>query len=198
MNSILCSYKHFVWVYIDDIVIFSKTLEDHTEHLNIIFFLFDSMRISMKETKIYLEYSSIILLDQQVNSFDMIISEERIAAIWDLSFPETLKNLEKYLGLTDWLWQYVSYYTQVSELLQDRKTALLCDDSMSDQTRKNYSKKISIINASDEWWWWSVRSYSQRKLSEDSVYSLSQQTTNWCWDTILIYWTGNCMFGLNS
>ena len=41
------------------------------------------------------------------------------------------------------------YYTQVSELLQDRKTALLHDDSMSDQTRKNYLKKTSIINASD-------------------------------------------------
>src|SRR5438046_7725032 len=103
MNSILCSYKHFVQVYINNIVIFSKTLEDHMEHLNIIFFLFDSMRISMKETKIYLEYPSIILLDQQVDDFDMIISKERIAAIQDLSFFKTLKNLEKYLGLTGWL-----------------------------------------------------------------------------------------------
>src|SRR5438045_2693273 len=43
----------------------------------------------------------------------------------------------------------MSYYAQVSELLQDRKTALLCNDPTSDQTRKNYSKKTSIINASD-------------------------------------------------
>src|SRR5438046_10708693 len=43
----------------------------------------------------------------------------------------------------------MSYYAQVSELLQDRKTVLLHNDSMSDQTRKNYSKKTSIINASD-------------------------------------------------
>jgi len=59
------------------------------------------MKISMKETKIYLEYLSIILLGQQVDGFDMIISEERIAVIQDLSFSETLKDLKKYLSLTD-------------------------------------------------------------------------------------------------
>src|SRR6266480_4654709 len=41
------------------------------------------------------------------------------------------------------------YYAQVCELLQDRKTVLLHNDSMSDQARKNYSKKTSIINVSD-------------------------------------------------
>ena len=55
----------------------------------------------------------------------MISSKDRIAALRKLSFPETLKDLETYLGLTGWLRQYIPYYAQRTEPLQDRKTALL-------------------------------------------------------------------------
>src|SRR5205809_4759551 len=64
MNMILKSHKFFICCYIDDIVIFSKTLKNHLKHLNIIFSLFDKMKITLKEVKTHLDYSSIILLNQ--------------------------------------------------------------------------------------------------------------------------------------
>src|SRR5204862_4751051 len=64
MNMILHSHKFFVCCYIDDIVIFSKTLEDHLQHLNMIFNLFNKLEITLKEIKTHLDYLSIILLDQ--------------------------------------------------------------------------------------------------------------------------------------
>src|SRR5205814_10426138 len=71
MNMILKSHKFFICCYIDDIVIFLKTLKNHLKHLNIIFNLFDKMRITLKEVKTHLNYLSIILLNQQVDNFDM-------------------------------------------------------------------------------------------------------------------------------
>ena len=65
------------------------------------FNLFDKLKIMLKKIKTYLEYSSIILLNQQVNNFDMTSSKKRIAVLQDLSFLKTLKNLEIYLDLTD-------------------------------------------------------------------------------------------------
>src|SRR5947207_12880966 len=73
MNMILHSHKFFVCCYIDDIVIFLKTLENHLQHLNTIFNLFNRLEIILKRIKTHLNYSSIILLDQQVDDFDMII-----------------------------------------------------------------------------------------------------------------------------
>ena len=76
INKILQSYKDFVQLYINDLIIFSKILKNHKKHFSIIFFLFDRFEISLNEVKTYLEYLSIILLDQQVNEFGMTISEK--------------------------------------------------------------------------------------------------------------------------
>src|SRR6266480_3718429 len=70
----------------------------------------------------------------------------------------------------------MSYYTQVSELLQDRKTALLCNDSTSDQARKNYSKKTSIINASDL----EKKSFKAIQKIFDNLNFLHHQNSNQC------------------
>ena len=148
MNMIFHSHKFFICCYIDDIVIFSKILENHFQHLNTIFSLFNKLEITFKKIKTHLDYSSIILLDQQVDDFDMTSSKKQIAALQDLSFSKTLKNLKIYLDLTEWFYQYISYYAQWTELLQNRKTALLCKDSTADQTRKNYLKKILISDVS--------------------------------------------------
>src|SRR5438477_10904573 len=81
MNMIFRFHKFFICCYIDDIVIFSKILKNHFKHLNIIFSLFDKMRITFKEVKTHLDYSSIILLNQQVDDFDMTFSKKQIEAL---------------------------------------------------------------------------------------------------------------------
>src|SRR5436190_24214609 len=64
MNMIFRFHKFFVCCYIDDIIIFLKILKNHLKHLNIIFNLFDELKITLKKVKTYLDYSSIILLNQ--------------------------------------------------------------------------------------------------------------------------------------
>ena len=75
-NKIFWSYKNFAQLYINDLIIFSKILKNHKKHFSIIFSLFDRFEISLNRIKTYFRYSFIILLDQQVNRFSMIISEK--------------------------------------------------------------------------------------------------------------------------
>src|SRR5438034_11138034 len=63
INMIFQSHKFFTCYYIDNIIIFSKILQNHFQHLNMMFSLFDKLKIMLKEVKTHLEYSSIILLD---------------------------------------------------------------------------------------------------------------------------------------
>jgi hypothetical protein len=99
INTILRPHRQFVRCYVDDIVIFSKTFEEYIEYLDIIFELFNRIGITLKDSKIYFGYPSIILLGQRVNGLDMTCAEDRIAALKNLQFSQTLKNLEKYLGM---------------------------------------------------------------------------------------------------
>src|SRR5436190_23025659 len=72
MNMIFRFHKFFIHCYINNIIIFSKILKNYFKHLNTVFNLFDELKIILKEVKTHLDYSSIILLNQQVNDFDMI------------------------------------------------------------------------------------------------------------------------------
>ena len=51
MNKILQSYRDFTQSYIDDLIIFSKTLKNHKKHFSIIFSLFNRFEISLNEIK---------------------------------------------------------------------------------------------------------------------------------------------------
>src|SRR5205809_6690710 len=99
MNMIFRSHKFFVCCYIDDIVIFLKTLKNHLKHLNTVFNLFDELKITFKKVKTHLDYSSIILLNQQIDDFDMTSLKKQIAVLQDLLFLKTLKDFKIYLDL---------------------------------------------------------------------------------------------------
>jgi hypothetical protein len=62
IDTILRPYRQFAHCYIDDIVIFFKIFEKHIEYLIIIFELLNRIGIIFKNSKIYFDYLSIILL----------------------------------------------------------------------------------------------------------------------------------------
>ena len=125
IDHILRTCRSFARAYIDDIVIFSKDLDTHIEHLHQVLTILNSLRFKINPTKTHLGYPSLILLGQRVDAYGMTTDEEKIKAITALCFPITLKELETYLGLTGWLRSYVPYYTQIVESLQRQKTLLL-------------------------------------------------------------------------
>ncbi len=100
MNNILKEYS-YAKAYIDDVVVFSKTLEDHLNHLDKVFALFQKMNITLKAVKTYLEYLIIVLLDQKVDSLSLFTIEDKLKAIAKMLFLRTFKDLKTYLEATD-------------------------------------------------------------------------------------------------
>ncbi len=99
MNNLLRKYS-FAKAYIDDVIVFSKTLNDHLEHFEKIFVLFQKMNITLKIVKIYLEYFIIVLLDQKVDNLELFTIENKLKTIAKMFFLKILKNLETYLDAT--------------------------------------------------------------------------------------------------
>ena len=110
IDRIFRSLRHCVRVYVDDVVIFFKTFEEHVSHLRAIFDLFVKLSIFIKSSKAFFDYSNVQLLDQHVDFFDLSIAEDKLKVISMLRFSRTLREFEIYLDMTNWLRQYVSYY----------------------------------------------------------------------------------------
>ncbi len=83
---LLWYHQRYAQVYINDIVIFSRTLKDNLKHLHAVFQLFSKKRVSISSKKSFINYSSMILLNQKVNNFDLIISVEKLKTITSLDF----------------------------------------------------------------------------------------------------------------
>ena len=102
--------REFVRIFVNDIIVFSRILNEHESHLRQLFQLLRKKRASLASSKFFLEFLSIILLGQRVNSLGMSTFEEKIKAITALKFSYSLYNLEIFLGLTGWLRNSIPRY----------------------------------------------------------------------------------------
>ena len=136
--------------YIDDVVVFNDSLNEHLIHFFRIFAMFENRNITLKTSKTYFEYFSISLLKQKVDSLNLATFAEKLKTIIDLFFPKTLKDLKTYFEMIEYLRNYVEYYAQKAEALQKRKTALLKNSSSKSTSRKNFSRKTLMKNSSEK------------------------------------------------
>lgn len=146
IDKILRPFRKFARAYIDDIVIYSETLEEQLKHLAQVFAKLRRMRICLKPSKSFIGFPSVRLLGQHVDSFGLTSADDKLAAIANLEFPATLAKLEYLLGLTGWLRQYVHYYSAIIEPLQNIKTVLLKNSPVSGQKRRHYVMTTKILD----------------------------------------------------
>ena len=99
INRLLRMQKIFARVYIDDIVIFSYIKKKHETHLREIFVVLTNNNIFIKLTKIYLNYSNVVLFDQKMNSLKFVIFEKKLKTIAKLHFSHIFRQLKTYLSL---------------------------------------------------------------------------------------------------
>ena len=108
INTILRVYRVFVKIYVDDIVVFNKTLIEHFAHFCDVFQLLKFYNIRLFSKKSYLKYFTIALLRQKINIFNLTIISNKLTTIVNLQFLYTFKNFEDYFNFIDWLRNYIT------------------------------------------------------------------------------------------
>lgn len=94
IDTILRPCRAFDRAYVDDIVIFSKSPEEHIEYLRTVIRMLLAYNISLKPDKSYIRYLSVELLGQRVDALGMTTTKDKLEAITSLAFRKTLKALE--------------------------------------------------------------------------------------------------------
>ena len=149
-DNMLRDCRTFARAYIDDIVIFSRTLHEHVTHLRYVFDVLRFYNVTLQASKCFLAYPNIKLFGQRVDAFGLATHEDKLEAIQALKFPRSLHQLEKYLGLTGWLRRYIHSYAKVVEPLQKRKTELAKSCTTTGGKRKSEAVKRLIDTPSQE------------------------------------------------
>ena len=111
MQGILAPYLWlFCLVYIDDIVVFSKSYEDHIAHLDKVLEAIEKAGITLSPNKCHLFYGSILLLGHKVSRLGLSTHAEKVKAILELERPRKLSQLQTFLGMVVYFSVFIPYY----------------------------------------------------------------------------------------
>jgi hypothetical protein len=109
MNRVL-GHLPFVLVYLDDILIFSKTEEEHNEHLEIVLDIFRKEKLIAKLTKCSFYQPSLSFLGHIISADGVKADPEKRHVVVEWPVPTTTNQLQQFLGLSKYFRQSVQGY----------------------------------------------------------------------------------------
>ena len=120
MNDILADYlDDFVVVFLDDILIYSKTIEDHVVHLRKVLQKLRDHQLFAKASKCEIAYESIKFLGQQVTPAGMSPTEVKIKAMREWDMPQDVKDVRSFLGFANYYRRYVHQFAKAAHPLTE-------------------------------------------------------------------------------
>ena len=89
----------FVAVYLDDVLIFSRTLEEHLTHLRLVLDRIIEAGLKLKPSKCKFVQQEVMYLGHVITPAGLKPNTDRVAAVKDYPVPQNLKELTQFLGL---------------------------------------------------------------------------------------------------
>ncbi|XP_055814663.1 uncharacterized protein LOC129884378 [Solanum dulcamara] len=114
-----------VVVYLDDIIIYSNTLEEHVEHLMKVFQVLCENELFIKWEKCEFDQYEVHLLGYIISQGELRMDEEKVRAIKEWEVPTKVTELRSFIGLTNYYCRFISAYSakaaSLTELLKKNK-----------------------------------------------------------------------------
>lgn len=121
MNEIFRPYlRKFVLVFFDDILIYSKTREEHVEHVKVVLQLLKDHRLYVNRKKCEFGKSKVAYLGHVISKAGVAMDQSKIHAMLEWPLPKSVKELRGFLGLTGYYRKFIQSYAKIAEPLTDQ------------------------------------------------------------------------------
>eukprot|EP00253_Pinus_taeda_P031774 PITA_31774 len=115
MNGIFHPYlDQFVLIFIDDILIYSRTIEEHHEHLRIVL-------QTLREHQLYAKFSKCNFFKEEIQYLGHVITKdgiavdpEKIKAIMEWPVPKDVADVRSFMGLAGYYRRFVEGFSKVA------------------------------------------------------------------------------------
>ncbi|GJS08863.1 putative reverse transcriptase domain-containing protein [Tanacetum coccineum] len=116
MNRVCRPYlDKFVIVFIDDILIYSKTKEEHDAHLRLILELLKKEELYAKFLKCDFWLSKVQFLGHVIDSEGIHVDPAKIEPIKDWESPKTLIEIRQFLGLAGYYRRFIEGFSKIAK-----------------------------------------------------------------------------------
>jgi hypothetical protein len=156
MNNIFRKWlDDFVIVYIDDILIYSGSLEEHAEHLQKVFQGLRENKLYAKLEKCEFGVTKVDFLGHRITQEGLKMDDHKVNAIVDWEPPKSVPALKSILGLASYYRKFIKNFAKIGALLTNllKKSAVTyewegsCDEAF--ETLKGILVKALVLKLPD-------------------------------------------------
>ena len=109
----------FVVVYLDDIVVYSHTLEEHVSHLKQVFQVLRDNELYFKLEKCSFAQEEVEFLGHKIKDGGLMMDEAKVKAIRDWETPTKVTEVRSFLGLVNYYRRFIKGYSAKAAPLTD-------------------------------------------------------------------------------
>jgi len=115
MNDIFNKWlDDFLVVYIDDILIYSRSLEEHAEHLRKVFQRLKENKLYAKLEKCEFGVAEVDFLGHKITQEGLMMDDHKVKAILDWELPKSIPALRSFLGLAFYYRKFIKNFARIA------------------------------------------------------------------------------------
>ncbi len=122
MQSVLLGLENFSLPYIDDVIIFSTSFDDHLSHITSVLSKVSTAGLTVKQSKCSWCFESFDFLGFHVGNGRLSIPEAKVAHISNFILPTTKSALRSFLGLVTFYARFVPSLAKFTSVLSNHLT----------------------------------------------------------------------------
>ena len=106
-------------IYLDDVIIFSSTFEEHLDHLEAVFSRLRQHNLKLKASKCEFLRSEVTYLGHVVSEEGIQTDPEKTKVIKNWQVPTSIKEVRVFLGFTGYYRRFIKDYAKIARPLND-------------------------------------------------------------------------------
>jgi hypothetical protein len=120
INSIFAPYiGKFVCVYLDDILVYSKSADEHLEHLEAVFALMKKHELYIRMFKCTFNATEVKFLGHIVGNNQVKPDPKKVAAVENWAVPTNVHELRAFLGLVNYFSRFIHKHARLARPLTE-------------------------------------------------------------------------------
>ena len=109
----------FFRLYVDDVVIFSKTVDDHLVHIEEVLTRIAKHSLKIKMSKCFFVQKEVELLGHVVSKGGVKVDPKKVSAIQYVKAPSRVKGVRRFLGMAGYYRRFVFGFAEIAVTLHE-------------------------------------------------------------------------------
>ena len=132
----------FIHVYLDDIFVFSNSIEEHQQHLKLVFNCLREQKLFLSKSKLDLYSSNMECLGHHIDDQGLHADSDKLSRIRDWRPMRSLNEVQRFLGLVQYLAHFLPDVSAFTSPLES-----ICKNGQSFQWRPIHQACLDRIKA---------------------------------------------------